>query len=147
MGKIKIYEIAKKLNLTSKEVLDVAKELNIDVKSHLSGVEEDEASKIESKLKGNGNKEEVKKKAKKQEKGTTKAKQESKKDEKAPVIIRREVIIEDEQDKKKEEAKKQEKKNNIGFVERKQNKDYNIVYRNKPSKPMTVSELFGLNKE
>ena len=147
MGKIKIYEIAKKLNLTSKEVLDVAKELNIDVKSHLSGVGEDEASKIESKLKGNGNKEEVKKKAKKQEKGTTKAKQESKKDEKAPVIIRREVIIEDEQDKKKEEAKKQEKKNNIGFVERKQNKDYNIVYRNKPSKPMTVSELFGLNKE
>ena len=147
MGKIKIYEIAKKLNLTSKEVLDVAKELNIDVKSHLSGVEEDEASKIESKLKGNGNKEEVKKKAKKQEKGTTKAKQESKKDEKAPVIIRREVIIEDEQDKKKEETKKQEKKNNIGFVERKQNKDYNIVYRNKPSKPMTVSELFGLNKE
>ena len=147
MGKIKIYEIAKKLNLTSKEVLDVAKELNIDVKSHLSGVGEDEASKIESKLKGNGNKEEVKKKAKKQEKGTTKAKQESKKDEKAPVIIRREVIIEDEQDKKKEETKKQEKKNNIGFVERKQNKDYNIVYRNKPSKPMTVSELFGLNKE
>ena len=61
MGKIKIYEIAKKLNLTSKEVLDVAKELNIDVKSHLSGVGEDEASKIESKLKGNGNKEEVKK--------------------------------------------------------------------------------------
>ena len=147
MGKIKIYEIAKKLNLTSKEVLDVAKELNIDVKSHLSGVEEDEASKIETKLKGNGTKKEVKKEAKKQEKGTTKAKQESKKDEKAPVIIRREVIIEDEQDKKKEEAKKQEKKNNIGFVERKQNKDYNIVYRNKPSKPMTVSELFGLNKE
>ena len=147
MGKIKIYEIAKKLNLTSKEVLDVAKKLNIDVKSHLSGVEEDEASKIESKLKGNGTKKEVKKETKKQEKGTTKAKQESKKDEKAPVIIRREVIIEDEQDKKKEEAKKQEKKNNIGFVERKQNKDYNIVYRNKPSKPMTVSELFGLNKE
>ena len=147
MGKIKIYEIAKKLNLTSKEVLDVAKELNIDVKSHLSGVEEDEASKIESKLKGNGTKKEVKKEAKKQEKGTTKAKQESKKDEKAPVIIKREVIIKNKKEKKKKEKKKQEKKNNIGFVERKQNKDYNIVYRNKPSKPMTVSELFGLNKE
>ncbi len=26
-------------------------------------------------------------------------------------------------------------------------KDYNIVYRNKPTKPMTVSELFGLNKD
>lgn len=146
MGKIKIYEIAKKLNLTSKEVLDVAKELNIDVKSHLSGVEEDEASKIENKLKNIGNKE-VKKENKKQEKGIAKAKQENKKEQKAPVIIRREVIIEDEQGKKKEETKKQEKKNNLGFVERKQNKDYNIVYRNKTSKPMTVSELFGLNKE
>ena len=46
MGKIKIYDIAKKLNLTSKEVLDTAKKLKIDVKSHLSGVEEDEAKRI-----------------------------------------------------------------------------------------------------
>ena len=37
--------------------------------------------------------------------------------------------------------------NNVGFVERKQNKDYNIVYRNKPNKPMTVSELFGLSSK
>ena len=142
MGKIKIYEIAKKLNLTSKEVLDVAQKLNIDVKSHLSGVEEDEANKIEDALSGN--------KSKKQEKQVSnKGKTEAKKEEKAPVIIRREVIIseEDEQEKKKEMEKKQAKKNNVGFVERKQNKDYNIVYRNKPSKPMTVSELFGLNKE
>ncbi len=139
MGKIKIYEIAKKLNLTSKEVLDVAQELNIDVKSHLSGIEEEEAKKIEEVLSGN--------KSKKQ--ASNKGKAESKKEEKAPVIIRREVIIseEDEQAKKKEMEKKQARKNNIGFVERRQNKDYNIVYRNKPSKPMTVSELFGLNKE
>ena len=40
LGKIKIYDIAKKLNLTSKEVLEVAKKLNINVKSHLSGIEE-----------------------------------------------------------------------------------------------------------
>ena len=32
-------------------------------------------------------------------------------------------------------------------MERKQDKNYNIVYRNKPTKPMTVSELFGLKKE
>ena len=142
MGKIKIYEIAKNLNLTSKQVLDVAQELNIDVKSHLSGVEEEEAKKIEEHFSTN--------KSKKQEKQVSnKEKVESKKEEKAPVIIRREVIIseEDEQAKKKEMEKKQAKKNNVGFVERRQNKDYNIVYRNKQSKPMTVSELFGLNKE
>ena len=27
------------------------------------------------------------------------------------------------------------------------NKDYNIVYREKPTKPMTVSELFGIGKK
>ena len=142
MGKIKIYEIAKKFNLSSKDILDVAQKLNIDVKSHLSGVEEDEAKKIEEYLSGNKSK-------KKEKQASNKGKADSKKEEKAPVIIRREVIIseEDEQAKKKEMDKKQAKKNNVGFVERRQNKDYNIVYRNKPSKPMTVSELFGLNKE
>ena len=135
MGKIKIHEIAKKLGLTSKEVLDMANKLKIDVKSHLSGVDEEEAKKIESAL--------TKKEGKKKEK-----EKDVKKEEKAPVIIRREVIIAgEEKEKKKEVVKKEEKKNNVGFVERKQNKDYNIVYRNKPNKPMTVSELFGLKKE
>ena len=141
MGKIKIYDIAKKLNLTSKEVLEIAKKLNIDAKSHLSGVEESEAEKIEKEIN--------KKETKKQRKGTVeKNKMEAKKEEKAPVIIRREVIVSNEEEKeKKKEEKIAEKKNNVGFVERKQNKDYNIVYRNKPNKPMTVSELFGLKKE
>ena len=142
MGKIKIYDIAKKLNLTSKEVLEVAKKLNINVKSHLSGIEEEETKRIEDDINKKENKKQEKEIVKKEKIGT-------KKEEKAPVIIRREVIIsqEAEQTKKKEPVKKENKKNNVGFVERKQNKDYNIVYRNKPSKPMTVSELFGLKKE
>ena len=45
LGKIKIHEIAKKLGLTSKEVLDVANKLNINVKSHLSAITEEEAGK------------------------------------------------------------------------------------------------------
>ena len=141
MGKIKIYDIAKKLNLTSKEVLEVAGKLKIEAKSHLSSIEEADSKRIEEVLT---------KKAKKQGKGTEKkGKMETKKEEKAPVIIRREVIIADEEkvEKKQEVVKKNQKKENVGFVERKQNKDYNIVYRNKPNKPMTVSELFGLKKE
>ena len=134
MGKIKIYEIAKKLNLTSKEVLEMAQKLNIDVKSHMSGVEEEEAKKIEAQLTNNSNE---------KTKNSTKT---TKKEEKSPVIIRREVIIEEEN--KKQEVKKEEKTNNgVGFVERKQNNNYNIVYRNKPNKPKTVSELFGIKKE
>jgi len=150
LGKIKIYDIAKKYDLPSKEVLEIAQKLNIDVKSHLSGVEDEDAKKIEETLKsGNKGQKQEKKAEKKAEKpASNKGKQEAKKDEKAPVIIRREVIIseEEQKEKKKEKDKKQEKKNSVGFVERKQNKDYNIVYRNRPSKPMTVSELFGLGK-
>ena len=143
MGKIKIHEIAKKLNLTSKEVLDIANKLNIEAKSHLSGVEEEEAKRIEEAItkKNTGSKKVVENKETKKD-----SKKEAKKE--TPVIIRREVIIsQDEPEKNKEVVKKEEKRNsNIGFVERKTNKDYNIVYRNKPNKPMTVSELFGLNK-
>ncbi len=140
MGKIKIHEIAKKLNLTSKEVLDIANKLNIEAKSHLSAVEESEAKKIEEKItnKNAGNKKATENKnVKKENKNET------------PVIIRREVIIaQDESEKNKEVVKKEEKRSsNIGFIERKTNKDYNIVYRNKPNKPMTVSELFGFKKE
>ena len=154
MGKIKIYEIAKKLDLTSKEVLEMAQNLNIDVKSHMSGVDEEEAKKIENSFSKNQKQEQPTKKDQ-TAKQKQPAKQEQaaktttapKKEEKAPVIIRREVIVTDEENDKKQEDKKQENRNsNMGFVERKQNKDFNIVYRNKPNKPKTVNELFGLSK-
>ena len=140
MGKIKLYDVAKELNLTSKEVLEIAKKLNIEAKSHLSSIDEADANKIKKSVKNLT--------AKKPEKkmNQEKTKKEEKND--SPVIIRREVIINDEANVQKEQVKKEEKKNNhVGFVERKQNKDYNIVYRNKPSKPMTVDELFGIKKE
>ena len=137
MGKIKLYEIAKKLDLTSKEVLEMAQKLNIDAKSHMSSVDEEEAKKIENAFTKN----------KKQEQSVKQTVNTQKKEEKAPVIIRREVIISDEEhNKKHEDKKREERNNNIGFVERKQNKDFNLVYRNKPNKPKTVNELFGLNK-
>ena len=141
LGKIKIYDIAKELDLTSKEVMEIAKKLKIEAKSHLSSVDEEDAKRIKESAKN--------KVPKKEEKKSNTEKQEKKTDKNSsPVIIRREVIIADENNTQKESTKKEEKKNgNIGFVERKQNKDYNIVYRNKPSKPMTVDELFGLKKE
>ena len=144
MGKIKIHEIAKKLGLASKEVLEAANNLKIEAKSHLSGVSEEEAKKIEKVLTSKNIKKQGKERKEEVEKST---KKKSTENEKAPVIIRREVIIEEENEKKKDNNKKEEKKSNVGFVERKQNKDYNIVYRNKPNKPMTVSELFGLKTE
>ena len=138
MGKIKIHEIAKKLGITSKEVLEKAQKLNIDAKSHLSAITEEEAKELEKELNTSN------KPAQKGKKTST-----PKKDE--PVIIRREVIISDEELVKKEEAEKQkkqkEREKQLGFVERNTKKDFNIVYRNKQTKPLTVEELFGLKKK
>ena len=139
MGKIKIHEIAKKLNLNSKEVLDKAKELGIDVKTHLSGVEENEAKRIEECFSN--------KTTKNVGATNTRPKEEKTKSD-APVIIRREVINTDATAmNEKQTKKKEEKKADIGFVENERKKDFNIVYRNKPNKPLTVSELFGIKKE
>ena len=140
LGKMKIHELAKEIDKTSKEIITVAQELGIEAKSHMSSLEEKDIEKIKKKLSG----EKVEAKNKKEE---VKEQKEAKK-ESSPVIIRRQVIISDEEIKRREEEekkKKQEKRNNgVGFVERNRNTDYNIVYRNKPTKPMTVSELFGL---
>ena len=143
MGKMKIHELAKQIGKTSKEIITVAQELGLEVKSHMSSLEESDIKLIEKKLSG----EKVEGKNKKEE---IKEPKEVKKDE--PVIIRRQVIISDEEIKRREEEekkKKQEKQrnNDVGFVERNRKKDYNIVYRNKPTKPMTVSELFGIKEE
>ena len=135
MGKIKLYELAKEMNVSSKDLLEKAKKLGIELKSHLSVVSDEDVKK----LKEDNN--ETENKPKKSEK---KHEEKTKKDN--PVIIRREVIIQDEP--KKEERKVEKKEDNKNpFVQRNQNRDYNIVYRNKPEKPMTVSELFGLGKK
>ncbi len=131
MGKIKIHEIAKKLGVNSKEVLEKAQELGLDVKTHMSSVDENDAKKIEAKFSNNNTKKEAK----------------EKRDN--PVIIRREVIMTDSDMAKKEETKKEQTKRDrdVGFIERQRKTDYNIVYRNKPTKPLTVSELFGKKEE
>ena len=138
MGKMKLYELAKELNLTSKELLNKIKELGIEAKSHLSTLEEAEIEKIKNKFLGKKQENKEEKKAKKEEKEN----RQSKNSASNPVIIKREVIIQEEE----KEAPKKETKTNP-FVQRRQNADYNIVYRNRPEKPKTVSELFGLNKD
>ncbi len=63
MGKVKIYDIAKKLNLTSKEILERAEALKIEAKSHLSNIDEADAKRIEDSFKS-GTKPETKKEEK-----------------------------------------------------------------------------------
>ena len=139
MGKMKLYDLAKELNLASKELLSKVKEMGIDVKSHLSSLEDEDVEKIRKNFAGTQN---TKSQAKKEENSSKKKKPDSAISSSNPVIIKREVIIQEDE----KEAPKKEKKNEP-FIQRRQNKDFNIVYRNKPEKPMTVSELFGLNKK
>ena len=128
MNKAKVHEIAKKMGVNSKEVIEKATELGIDAKTHLSIIDESDAKRIEDKIL-EGKKETGEKKS-------------------GPVIIRREVIMADhEVVQKRETVKKEEPRKEVGFVERDRKRDYNIVYRNKPTKPLTVNELFGKKEE
>ena len=136
MGKIKVHEIAKELDLTSKQIIEKAQSMGIEVSSHMSSFDDEQAKRIRDSLNS--------KKSKTKNAEKTGKSENNKKDDKknqTPVIIRREVIIND--DNKKEEKPKTNR-NDVGFVERKKNQDYNIVYRNKTTKPMTFSELFGI---
>ena len=128
MSKIKVHELAKELNVDNKDIIDAAKKLKVAVTSHLNSIEDTDAKKIRDMLK---NKEA--KKENKREKDSIKTT--------GQVIIRREVIIEEE---KKSNTSKENQKEGIGFNTQRRNKDFNIVYRERPSKPMTVSELFGI---
>ena len=46
MGKIKLYDIAKEFDMSSKDILAIAVKLNIDAKSHLSSVSDEDAEQL-----------------------------------------------------------------------------------------------------
>ncbi len=52
MAKVRVYELAKDLNMTNKQLLDKMKELNIKVKSHMSSLEDDTVRSIKNSLFG-----------------------------------------------------------------------------------------------
>ena len=138
MDKIKIHELAKKLGIENKKVIEAAQKAGLDVKSHLSSITDDERVLIEKELKGVLDTKSMEKKDKKEKKNEE------------PVIIRRAVIIDNGEEERREEEKRrkeQNRKKDVGFIENRRNKDYNIVYRDKPTKPLTVSELFGIGKK
>ena len=138
MGKIKVTELAKKLNIELKKLLNIAKENGIEIKSNLSSVTEDESIKLEKLIKGVSRTKSMENKKEKM-------------NSEQPFIIRRSVTVNNDEEQKKLEEEKQKKERernkDIGFVEKGRNKDFNIVYRNKPTKPLTVDELFGLKKK
>ena len=111
LGKLKVHELAKELGVPSKEVLEKAKELKIEVASHLSNLEEEQVSMIKKAYSNNAGANKTEKKAnatsadkkvekKAEKKDDTAKKQANKNKKETPVIIRREVILNDESDNK-----------------------------------------------
>lgn len=88
MGKLKVYEMARKVGMSNKDFLMKLQEWGIEVKSHLNVLEDEDVKKIQEKLNsGNPKKEKA---SKPTEQKTQEKKNEKKKDE--PRIIRREII-------------------------------------------------------
>ncbi len=56
MAKIRVYELAKKLNLTNRALLAKLKVLDIEVKSHMSSLEDEDISKVKASIFGQKNK-------------------------------------------------------------------------------------------
>ena len=137
MGKMKVHELAKELNMPSKELVDKLIELKYDIKSHLSILEDSDVEKIRKQLKGKSA--DV---APKAEKATKKEKKPI-----APVIIRREVTrIETVPEVKKVETNR-ETRNDLGVVQRRTDTSMNIKYRTPPKKIGTITPQVETVKE
>lgn len=140
----KLYEIAKDLNMKNKEIIEVAKEIGIDIKNHLNSVTEDEEKKLLEKI---SNRSDKKEKVKKETeiKKNKENKKEQEKNNQEQVIIRREVILKEEKEKNKN-GKKTDREKVVGKIQKNTQKDYNIVYKKEENRPLTIDELFGISK-
>ena len=83
LSKMKVHELAKKLDKTSKEIIAIAQELGIEVKTHMSSLEDGMIQKIENRVKG----------VKSTDSKNNKIKEIKKEKNESPVIIRRIIII------------------------------------------------------
>lgn len=140
MGRMKVHELAKELNMTSKELMDKLIKLNYNVKSHLSTLEEDEVEKIKKQLKENNfnstsngkNEKDIPKKEKKPI---------------APVIIRREVTrIESSNPQIKRMDSKESSRDELGVVQRRTDTSMNIKYRTPPRQIGSITPKTEVSK-
>ena len=52
MAKVRIYELAKELNMTNKALMDKLENIEVEVRSHMSSLEDEQVSFIKKKLFG-----------------------------------------------------------------------------------------------
>ena len=146
MGKMKVHELAKELGLSSKDLMEKLQSMKIEVKSHLSTLEEDEIAKIKKGLDKSSSKSADSKKAKKED--TKKADDDkqnapAKKEKKqfTPVIIRREVtrVTTEKNDPEKRNVVERRNTDDLGFVQRRTDTSMNIKYRTDVKRPIVAT--------
>ncbi len=124
MGKMKVFELSKELNIPNKDFVERLKKMGYSVKSHLSTLEANEVEEIRNKIGGTT----VKSSATKKEKKPI-----------APVIIRREVTRIEEDTKEQEKGYAGDKnRDGLGVVQRRSDVAMNIKYRTEPRKPSNI---------
>ncbi len=131
MGKMKVHELAKELNIASKELVDKLVELKYDVKSHLSVLDDEDVVKIRKQMKG--------KVASNNSGNNEKAQNKKEKKPIAPVIIRREVTRVAETPDVKPVQSGSGGRNELGVVQRRTDTSMNIKYRTPPRKIGTIT--------
>ena len=127
MGKLKVHELAKELGVQSKEIIAKAKELGVEISSHLSNVDDSIAEKIRKKY---GKSEQTETKTKNNVKKPVSKKE-------TPVIIRREVILTENEEVKKE----------IDNKEKEENKDQNMSAEKKIVEPVVKKETVKVEEK
>ncbi len=96
MAKMKVHELAKELGVESKELLAVIKNKGIEVKSHMSVLEDEQVENLKNAMKAPGKSEETPMATEKKEIGTTETRDEAKKPVKqgeAPVKKKKSIIV------------------------------------------------------
>ena len=96
MAKMKVYELAKEMGMESKELLAVMKNKGIEVKSHMSVLEDEQVENLKNAMKAPGKSEETPMATEKKEIGTTETRDEAKKPVKqgeAPVKKKKSIIV------------------------------------------------------
>ena len=150
MGKMKVYEVAKELEMNNKEFIAKLKEMGIEVKSHLNVLDEADIKKIYERLKPspdstkNGEEKVQKKTA-----DAKAAKKDVKKDQ--PRIIRREIVQVRDEENKVEEKKENSyndyelKPKHAANPEQFRRSDAQIVKKKAPIP--SINDLFRPKKE
>ena len=141
MGKMKVHELAKELDIPSKDLMEKLNELGYSFKSHLSTIEDDDLKEIKAKLtkkssspaKGNI-------KSSKEKDGTKESPSSIKRERKpiTPVIIRREVTRISSTSENQGVSRPNYDRDDLGVVKRRTDTSMNIKYRTEPRRPAPI---------